>query len=358
MSKVKLPTGTFKAACLIETRKPLEILDISFPIDLASKQVLVRNLFTSICGSQIGEIDGKKGKDPYLPHLLGHEAISEVISVATDVDNVKVGQKVVLHWMKGKGGEAQSHSQISNGSRINAGPITTFSEYSVVSENRCTPINTNLNLAELPQFGCSWTTAYGSLKNDAQISNEDFLMVLGLGAIGVSTLEISKLFDVKFSLGIDYVAEKVKHVQGIGFNAISWDFKGQIPRQIESILESYKARRFVIIETTGNVEVINRAYSMLGKLGVLVLVGVTAFGKKIEIDPMPLHFGAEIKGSFGGSCDPSTDIPYLIDLAERKRFDVNALITRVFELNQINEAIDSIRRGSVEKMIIGLGEVK
>lgn len=354
MSKVKLPTGTFKAACLIENRKPLEILDISFPIGLSSKQVLVRNLLTSICGSQIGEIDGKKGKDPYLPHLLGHEAISEVIAVATDVENVEVGQKVVLHWMKGKGGEAQSHSQISNGNKINAGPITTFSEYSVVSENRCTSINTSLDLAELPQFGCSWTTAYGSLKNDAQISNEDFLLVLGLGAIGVSTLEVSKLFDVKFSLGIDYVAEKVKYVQGIGFNAISWDFSGQIPQQIENILGNYKARRFVIIETTGNVEVINRAYSMLGKLGVLVLVGVTAFGKKIEIDPMPLHFGAEIKGSFGGSCNPTADIPYLIELAETKRFNVKALKIRTFDLSQINQAIDLIRAGSIEKMTIDL----
>jgi hypothetical protein len=29
--------------------------------------------FTGICGSQIGEINGVKGPDQYLPHLLGHE---------------------------------------------------------------------------------------------------------------------------------------------------------------------------------------------------------------------------------------------------------------------------------------------
>lgn len=57
------------------------------------------------------------------------------------------------------------------------GPITTFSEYSLISENRCTTINTSLDLHLLLLLGCSFTTAYGSLKNDIGIQQEDYSLV-------------------------------------------------------------------------------------------------------------------------------------------------------------------------------------
>jgi D-arabinose 1-dehydrogenase-like Zn-dependent alcohol dehydrogenase len=64
---------TMKAAMLVEQRKPLIIDDIELPQTLGVGQVLVKVLFSGICGSQLGEIDGAKGEDKYLPHLLGHE---------------------------------------------------------------------------------------------------------------------------------------------------------------------------------------------------------------------------------------------------------------------------------------------
>ena len=42
-----------------------------------------------MCGSQLGEIDGVKGKDKYLPHLLGHEAVGEVIETGPGVKSKK-----------------------------------------------------------------------------------------------------------------------------------------------------------------------------------------------------------------------------------------------------------------------------
>jgi len=64
---------TMKAAILVEQKKPLVIDDIQLPNTLEVGQVLVKVHFSGICGSQIGEIDGAKGPDKFLPHLLGHE---------------------------------------------------------------------------------------------------------------------------------------------------------------------------------------------------------------------------------------------------------------------------------------------
>ena len=70
---MKLPK-TMKAAILVEQRRPLIVDEIELPRTLEFGQVLVKIHFSGICGSQLGEIDGVKGEDRFIPHLLGHEA--------------------------------------------------------------------------------------------------------------------------------------------------------------------------------------------------------------------------------------------------------------------------------------------
>ena len=52
----------FKSAVLVKQKKKLRILDIISPKKLKKGQVFVKLLSSSICGAQIGEINGIKGK--------------------------------------------------------------------------------------------------------------------------------------------------------------------------------------------------------------------------------------------------------------------------------------------------------
>src|SRR2546425_375952 len=90
------------AAILLEQRKPLVIDEVEIP-PLSTGQVLVQLKTSRICGSQIGEIDGVKGPDHYLPHLLGHEGGGIVLETGPEVTHVKSGNHVVLHWRPGAG---------------------------------------------------------------------------------------------------------------------------------------------------------------------------------------------------------------------------------------------------------------
>ena len=85
-----------KAAILVELNAPLEVADIELPDRLQFGQVLVKVLYSGICGSQINEIEGAKGPDKYLPHLLGHEGSGTVLDVGRGVKTVKKGDHVVL----------------------------------------------------------------------------------------------------------------------------------------------------------------------------------------------------------------------------------------------------------------------
>src|SRR5258705_4491669 len=110
-----------KAAILMEIKKPLVVAEVELPETLDVGQVLVKVHCSGICGSQLGEIDGAKGVDRFLPHLLGHEGSGTVVEVGPAVRHVKAGDKVVLHWRKGLGIEASPPQYQWNGKVVNAG---------------------------------------------------------------------------------------------------------------------------------------------------------------------------------------------------------------------------------------------
>ena len=68
------PTTT-QAAILVAQHEPLVVDTIELPRSLDVGQVLVELQCSGICGSQLGEIDGVKGPDRYLPHLVRREKI-------------------------------------------------------------------------------------------------------------------------------------------------------------------------------------------------------------------------------------------------------------------------------------------
>ena len=59
--------STAKAAILAQSRKPLVVDEIALPAELGAGQVLVKVLYTTICGAQINEIEAAKGPTSSCP---------------------------------------------------------------------------------------------------------------------------------------------------------------------------------------------------------------------------------------------------------------------------------------------------
>src|SRR3989338_8057390 len=107
-----------KAAILVEQKKPLVVDTIDIP-ELNYGQVLVKILYSGICGAQLNEIDGTKGEDKFLPHLLGHEGSGVVLKVGEGITNLKESDKVVLHWRKSEAIQSATPTYNWNGKKVN-----------------------------------------------------------------------------------------------------------------------------------------------------------------------------------------------------------------------------------------------
>src|SRR5271170_3838501 len=126
-----------QAAILVEPNR-IVVDDLSLP-PLKPGQVLVEIKYSGICHTQLLEVRGHRGHDPYLPHCLGHEGSGIVVEIGPKVEKVKPGDTVILSWMKGTGANVPGSIYDWKGKPVNAGAITTFSRRSILSENRLIP---------------------------------------------------------------------------------------------------------------------------------------------------------------------------------------------------------------------------
>ncbi len=332
------------AAILVEQNQPLALEDIEIP-PVGVAQVLVKVLCSGICGSQLGEIDGVKGPDRFLPHLLGHEGTGIVMEVGPGVRTVKPGDKVVLHWRKGAGLESLPPSYASRLGRVNAGWVTTFNEYAVVSENRVTAIPKEFNSEMAALFGCAITTGFGVVNNDAGVKIGESVVVFGAGGVGLSVVQGAALAGANPIVAIDLHDNRLALARKLGATHIINSSRADAEVQIRDAVGA--AGVDVAVECTGNVQVIQAAYWITSDRGRTVLVGVPPKGGDATISTLPLHFEKRLVGSHGGQCRPHVDIPNYIRLCAAGKLDLSLHIDRRFGLTQINDAIAEIRRGAI-----------
>jgi S-(hydroxymethyl)glutathione dehydrogenase/alcohol dehydrogenase len=338
-----------KAAILTESRKPLVIDEIKLPEELEAGQVLVKILYSTICGAQINEIAAAKGPDKFLPHLLGHEASGEVVETGPGVTHVKPGDTVVLHWRPSKGIQCQPPAYQWRGAKLNAGWVTTFNEYAVISENRLTVIGSDYDLKLAPLLGCAVTTAAGVINNDAKVKIGESVVVFGVGGVGLNVVQFAELVGANPIVAVDLVESKLQMAKARGAtHCLDASKITDMDAEIREIVGAQGPDK--VIETTGVKSVIELAYNLTHADGTCVLVGVP--NEKVTIYTLPIHFNKVLTGSHGGDAVPQVDIPRLIRLNKAGRLSLDGLITHEFPLDQINEALDVVRSGAAGRVLL------
>lgn len=340
-----------KAAILVQQRTPLEIVEIETPDRLGFGQVLVRVHYSGICGAQINEIEGAKGPDKFLPHLLGHEGCATVLEVGDAVKTVKKGDRVVMHWRPSNGIQSQTPTYRWNGKSVNAGWVTTFNDYAVVSENRLTPIPGDFDPKLAPLFGCAVTTAMGVVNNNAQVKVGQSVVVFGVGGVGLCIAQAAQMVSAHPIVAVDVVDSKLEMAKRFGAtHCINSKATPDVEAAIREIVGAQGAD--VIVETTGIARVIETAYNLTQPKGKTILVGVPRKGDNISIYSLPLHFKKILTGSEGGDSEPHNDIPRYVRLVQAGKFKLDGLITHEFPLEQINEAISLVRAGDAGRVLV------
>jgi S-(hydroxymethyl)glutathione dehydrogenase / alcohol dehydrogenase len=330
------------AAVLREVGRGLDIQDVHRP-ELKRGQVLVKLSYSGVCRSQLMEVRGLRGEDRWLPHLLGHEGVGVVVEVGPGVIKVRDGDRVILGWIAGVGIDAPPPVfKSTQGETINAGPVTTFAQYSVVSENRVYLAPEGVSEKTAVLFGCALLTGMGMALREVNIGSDDQVLINGAGGVGLAAL-LGAL-----SRGARVVVadpDPAKRELATQLGAI-FAFDPRDSDHVEAFTSAYPDGVDTAIDSSGRVEAIQFAFTSLKYGGgTLVFASHPPAGEDLRLDPHDLIRGRQIRGSWGGSSRPDTDIPLISRLLQDRGLDLSFMTPQTYSLDQINQAIADLDAG-------------
>jgi len=337
------------AAVLVELGKPLELVDLTIP-QLKPGQALVEVAYSGVCHTQVGEARGHRGEDKFLPHCLGHEGSGTVREVGAGVTRVKPGERVILSWIKGSGADVPGTVYDWNGRKVNAGGITTFSTYAVISENRLTPLPEGMSMRLAALVGCAVPTGAGVVFNTAQPRPGQSVVVFGVGGIGSCAIAAAALSGCTPVIGVDVNPDKLTLATKLG---ATHTINSRATDAVQEILKVCKGGADFAIEATGLPPVMRQALACVRHQGgTAVVIGNARFGSTLEVDPREFNMGKRLLGTWGGDNVPDRDYPRYCKLLASGRLDLEPLLSSGYGLADVNAAIDDLEHGKAARPLL------
>jgi S-(hydroxymethyl)glutathione dehydrogenase/alcohol dehydrogenase len=338
-----------KSTIINKVNSPLEIIDLTLS-DLQYGQVLVKMKISGLCGAQLQEIAGDKNNEKFMPHLTGHEGAGMVEKVGPGVSKVKPGDKVILHWRKGSGIESDFPHYFMGEKKISGGKVNTLTEFAIVSENRVTSVPQDVDDDFCALMGCGISTSFSVVSKEADIKFGESVLVIGCGGVGLGCISAARMLNASPIIGIDKSQAKRELVEKNGGNLFNEDLAF-------SYLTENKIKLDCIIDTVGNLNLVSRFLHFLSDQGRCILVSLPKKDTSLSISDPNRLFGSEgqkIVTTQAGGFDPDTDIKRFVKLYQMGKIDYKSLITHRFGLEEINQAIETLRSGEAGRIMIDI----
>jgi S-(hydroxymethyl)glutathione dehydrogenase/alcohol dehydrogenase len=368
-----------RAAVLNAPNQPFTIEELELDPPRAG-EVLVKLAACGVCHSDWHVATGDT-KHP-MPVVTGHEGAGVVEAVGDGVDDVKIGDQVVLSWapfcgkcfycLRDRPNLCDTYTApiwagtmldaTTRLSRVRDGmrePVysycgtASFATHTVVPRASCVVVRRDddrIKLDRVALIGCAVATGVGAAMFTANVRPGDSVVVFGLGGVGLSIVQGARLCAASQIITID--AEPKKRFVPQHFGATS--FLLSTDNIVEAILHHTDGRGADhVFEAIGIPKVQEQALACVRPGGTLTLAGLAPMGTTTSF-PSSVIARKEItiKGSYYGTVNAQRDFPMLIDLYASRKLDLDAMITRRYSLDQINDAFADMLRGELCRGVI------
>lgn len=356
-----------KAAVCRAFGAPLSIEEISVA-DPGPGQVKVDVEACAICHSDIHFIDGAWGGR--LPAIYGHEAAGRVSAVGEGVDNVAVGDRVVVSLIRScgecpgcqKGMPVTCTGRFSiDETRPLVGPdgetfvhglkTGTFAEAAIVDHSQVVTIPDDIPVTSAALLGCGVITGFGAVTNTARMEAGSDVAVIGCGGVGLNAVQGAAIAGAAQVIAIDIADDKLAAARAFGATAGVAVGADDVADQVRALTGG--AGVDYVFVTVGAKPAIEQAFSLVAPGGAVVLVGMTASGVMVEIDATDIAGNSQrVLGSKMGAGRLPVDIPLLVSLYQSGRLKLDELVSKTYPIEEINEAIDAVKRGEARRNVI------
>lgn len=330
-----------KAVRMVEAGKPLQLEDIPIP-RLGEKEILVRVRAAGICRSDAHYRAGRSTMGT-LALTLGHEVAGLVAEIGSQVKNVKVGDRVCLHYnitcgdcyFCSSGNEQFCDSVRMIGRHVDGG----YAEFIAIPARNAIPLPDEIPFEQGATLMCASATAIHALIK-GRVRPGDTVAVFGIGGLGISAIQLAKAMGVIDVYAVDIKQDKLdlaSRYQAIPIDASRVNAADEIRKRTKGKGVN------VSLEMIGLPETMEQAIDSVGYLGRSVMAGLNR--KPISIDTYSQVLGKEAE-IIGSNDHLLSELPLLLDLARRKILDTSQVVSRVIPLDAelINQRLNELEQ--------------
>ena len=368
-----LDARTTDAAVVAEAGAPfaIERLSLSGP---RPDEIIVE---LEACGMCHADIGAQAGGIPFpLPGVLGHEGVGRIVETGQGVNDLAVGERVVLSFTSCGRCEAclaaapaycreWSVLNLVGGARSDGStslcrgehPIhshffgqSSFSRFVATAARAAVPVPDDIPASVLAPLGCGVQTGVSAALDVLKPRAGDRVAVFGAGAVGMSALMGLRLTGAAQVIAIDVHLGRLALAGELGATHTIDASRTDVAAEIAKLTGGRALHG--AIETSGNASVLKTAIKALASAGTCVVIGVPAAGGEGSFDVIDLVArGLHIVGTNQGDANPRVAIPRLVELYRQGRLPIERIISE-FEFEAINDAAAASLDGSVIKPVL------
>ena len=340
----------------------VQVKEVPDPKIEKKDDIIIKVTSTAICGSDLHLVHGMIKN---LPHgfVLGHETMGIVEEVGPEVHTVKKGDRVIVPfpvscghcWFCQHNHFSQCDNSNPNGE---AGGIFGYSdtyggypggqaEYLRVPYGNVGPLVVPEELTDeqvLFLTDILPTSYWGT--DMAGVKNNDTVVVLGCGPVGLLTIKWAALRGAKRIIAVDRVGYRLNHAKGYGVEVINFEDHDNTGAHIKELTSGGadividcvgldgKMSLIEKVETAlklqgGSKSAIEIATQSVRKCGTVVFVGV--YGSRYNNFPLGDFFSRNITLKMG-QCPAQAYTDKILNLIRNQKFDATDIITHTLNL--------------------------
>lgn len=325
----------------------LKLINIEKPVMDSKNNILIKMTAAGICGSDVGIYHGTNAAATY-PRIIGHEMVGIVAETGEGVNELKVGDRVIVNQVTSCGecypckkgrGNVCDHLAV-RGVHIDGG----YREYIAVPESDCYLLPDSISDADAVMIEPT-TIAIQSCTR-AELEKDDMLLLYGAGALGSSILRIAhQLCD--HIIVADIMDEKLEDAKKAGakytINAATEDFQAKVLEYthgrgatVSIDAACVKNSLMMLLQATGNA---GRVVTMGFSTAATEVNQFLITSKELDVR------GSRLQNKMFGKA---------ISMIQEGKLDLTGAVSHTFPLTKAQEAFDFVdsRDPSIRKIVL------
>jgi len=307
-----------------------------------SGEIVIRVEAAGICHSDAHYRNGTS-RLRALPLTPGHEVAGTVAALGGGVDDLRIGERVCVHYLRSCGRCAYCNRGLEQfcveGRMIGKDCDGGYAEYLAIPARNAFRLPETIPFDQGAVMMCSSSTALHALRK-ASLEPGETVAVFGLGGLGMSAVQIALAFGARRVYGVDLDPAKLELARSFGALPVDAS-EGDAA---ELLLASTGGEGVdVSVELIGLPTTMRQAVGCLGVLGRAALAGIG--GRPFEVDSYRGLIGKEAR-IVGVSDHLASEMPQLIALVADGRLDLSRVVARRVGLDagEVNRVLDDLER--------------